>query len=135
MATTKSKNVKKITPKSTPKTTTQATPKNRCPSKVASRPKSNSPSCSVVIKPYDDPNSNTLAFVDLVFDAGFVVKGLTIVWSEQQELAFVGYPAKLSNRDGEYYCTCNPITKEYREELNNLVIEAYIEITGEDLPY
>lgn len=65
---------------------------------------------------------NPKAFCDIsLFDA-FVVKGLKVV--EGKEGLFVGMPSE-TGKDGKWYNTFMPLTREAREELERVVLEAY----------
>lgn len=124
MATTRNKNT---TPKKSDKTSTPTR-------KVRTAPPSIMP--EIEITPFANPDSFTLAFVSLVFGQ-FKVKDLYIRLFEDAdcgEIAVLCYPAK-KGKDGKYYSSCNPITKEFRKELNDAVIEKYIEMTGDNVAY
>lgn len=132
MATTRNKNT---TPKKFAKTSTPTpTPTRRITNKVRTAPPSIMP--EIEITPFANPDSFTLAFVSLVFGQ-FKVKDLYIRLFEDAdcgEIAVLCYPAK-KGKDGKYYSSCNPITKELRKELNDAVIEKYIEMTGDNVAY
>ncbi len=68
-------------------------------------------------------DSKTKAFVDLSL-AGVVVKGLRIV--DGINGLFVSMP-RHQGKDGKWYDTVYPSTKELRKHLNELVLEAYHE--------
>jgi len=58
---------------------------------------------------------------DIVFDDIFVVKGIRIM--EGEKGLFVSMPSrKVGN---EYKQDCFPITADFREKLNNTILEAY----------
>ncbi len=67
--------------------------------------------------------SKLKAFVDISL-AGLVVKGLRIV--EGQNGLFIGMPCQ-QGKDGRWYNTVYPATKEVREELTQLILSAYNE--------
>lgn len=73
----------------------------------------------VKIKEFD--KGNLKGFVDVTFDNCFVVKGLKIM-SGQNGL-FVSMPSQEKN--GEYFDTAFPITKEFRQELIDAVLDKY----------
>jgi len=68
-------------------------------------------------------DSKIKAFVDLSL-AGVVVKGLRIV--DGINGLFVSMP-RHQGKDGKWYDTVYPSTKELRKHLNELVLEAYHE--------
>jgi len=70
-----------------------------------------------------DGDSKTKAFVD-VSVAGIVVKGLKVI--DGSNGLFVGMP-RHQGKDGKWYDTVFPSTKEIKEELSSLVLAAYQE--------
>lgn len=79
------------------------------------------------VYPYNG-KGNTIAFVNLEFDIPelrgiFVVKGLTLVKGKKG--MFVSFPSQKNNKDGKYYDTVYPTTREDREAISTMVIEAY----------
>jgi len=68
-----------------------------------------------------DGNSKTKAFADISI-GHFVVKGLRIV--EGKNGMFLAMPQEKA-KDGKWYNTFFPATKEAREFLNELVLTAY----------
>jgi len=68
-----------------------------------------------------DGDSKTKAFADISI-GHFVVKGLRIV--EGKKGLFLSMPSEKS-KDGKWYETFFPATKEAREVLNELVLNAY----------
>ena len=70
-----------------------------------------------------DGDSKTKAFVDVML-AGIVVKGLRVVSGSKG--LFVGMP-RHQGKDGKWYDTVYPATKEIKQELSNLVLAAYNE--------
>lgn len=67
--------------------------------------------------------SKLKAFVDISL-AGLVVKGLRIV--EGQNGLFVSMP-RHQGKDGRWYNTVYPTTKEVQQELSQLILSAYKE--------
>jgi stage V sporulation protein G len=67
--------------------------------------------------------SSIRAFVDVSFGGVFVVKGLRVV--EGKNGIFVAMPGTKSNKDGKWYDNAYPLTKEFRDMLTELVMEAY----------
>lgn len=70
-----------------------------------------------------DGGSKTKAFVDVSL-GGIVVKGLRVV--DGSNGLFVGMP-RHQGKDGKWYDTVYPATKEIKEELSSLVLAAYQE--------
>ena len=67
-------------------------------------------------------DSNIKAFVDVSFGGEFMVKGLKVI--EGQNGRFVSMPSE-KGKDGKWYDKAHPLTKEFREFLNGVVMEAY----------
>lgn len=70
-----------------------------------------------------DGDGKTKAFVDISL-AGIIVKGLRIVSGSKG--LFVGMP-RHQGKDGKWYNTVYPTTKEIQQQLSDLVLEAYNE--------
>ncbi len=68
-------------------------------------------------------DSNLKAFVDISL-AGIVIKGLRIVNGKNG--LFLGMP-RHQGKDGKWYPTVYPATKEIQQELTDLVLQAYQE--------
>ena len=68
-------------------------------------------------------DSNLKAFVDISL-AGIMIKGLRIVNGKNG--LFLGMP-RHQGKDGKWYPTVYPATKEIQQELTNLVMRAYQE--------
>jgi stage V sporulation protein G len=66
--------------------------------------------------------SNLKAFADVSFAGVFIVKGIKVV--EGKNGLFVSMPSE-KGKDGKWYNTAHPLTKEFRESLNEVVLEAY----------
>jgi len=69
-------------------------------------------------------DSKVKAFADVGFAGAFIVKGLRVV--EGKSGLFVGMPRE-QGKDGKWYDRAHPLTKEFRDVLNELVLEAYEE--------
>ena len=69
-------------------------------------------------------DSSLKAFADVSFAGVFIVKGLKVV--EGKRGLFVSMPAKVG-KDNKWYETAHPLTKEFRESLSEVVLEAYEE--------
>ena len=68
--------------------------------------------------------SNLKAFADVSFAGVFIVKGLKVV--EGKKGMFVGMPARMG-KDNKWHDIAYPVTKEFRETLNEIVLGAYEE--------
>ncbi len=66
--------------------------------------------------------SSLKAFCDVSFAGVFIVKGLKVV--EGKNGLFVSMPSE-QGKDGKWYNTAHPLTKEFRESLNEVVLQAY----------
>ena len=77
---------------------------------------------------------NFKGFADVTFDDCFVVKGIRIL--DGKKGLFVAMPSEYSEKDDEYYDRCFPITKEFREELTDAILDGYehFEEMQEDKP-
>lgn len=70
-----------------------------------------------------DGDSKLKAFADVTF-GGIVIEGLRVV--EGKEGLFVGMPRHQA-KDGKWYDTIYPASKEIRQKLSDLVLAAYQE--------
>ena len=68
--------------------------------------------------------SNLKAFADVSFAGVFIVKGLRVV--EGKKGLFVGMPRE-QGKDGKWYDIAHPLTKEFKDSLNEIVLQAYEE--------
>ena len=68
-----------------------------------------------------DTDSKLKAFADVSF-SGIVVKGFSVVNGEKG--LFVSMP-RHQGKDGKWYNTVNPLTKELKQQLSEAVLEAY----------
>lgn len=64
----------------------------------------------------------TKAFVDLALDDLFVIKGLRVV--EGIKGMIICMPRE-EGKDGKWYNTVIPLTREVKEEIERVVLEAY----------
>ncbi len=69
-------------------------------------------------------DGSTKAFCDLVILDSFLVKGLRIVQGTEE--LFVGMPSE-QGRDGKWYETFHPTSKEIRTDLQKFVLRSYAE--------
>ncbi|MBU0759372.1 MAG: SpoVG family protein [Candidatus Omnitrophica bacterium] len=67
-------------------------------------------------------DSKLKAFADVSFAGVFMVKGLRVV--EGKNGLFVSMPSE-KGKDGKWYDTARPLTKEFRQLLNEAVLESY----------
>jgi len=67
-------------------------------------------------------DSTLKAFADVSFAGAFIVKGLKVVQGKNG--LFVGMPRE-QGKDGKWYDTAHPLTKEFRQALSEVVLEAY----------
>lgn len=70
-----------------------------------------------------DGDGATKAFVDVVLDDAFIINGLRVV--EGVKGLFVSMPRE-AGKDGKWYNTVIPLKREIKEELDNLVLGAYL---------
>lgn len=69
-----------------------------------------------------DGNGTTKAFCDVAIADSFVIKGVRVV--EGKKGVFVSMPRE-QGKNGQWYDTVTPLTKEARNRLTELVLEAY----------
>ncbi|MBU4252915.1 MAG: SpoVG family protein [Candidatus Omnitrophota bacterium] len=68
-----------------------------------------------------DTDSKLKAFADVAF-SGVVIKGFSVV--DGQKGLFVSMP-RHQGKDGKWYDTVTPSTKELKQQLSEVVLEAY----------
>lgn len=69
-----------------------------------------------------DGDGPTRAFCDLLILDSFVIKGLRVI--QGKEGLFLGMPRE-QGRDGKWYETFFPISRETRKGLQELILEEY----------
>ena len=69
-----------------------------------------------------DGTGATKAFCDISVEDALVIKGIRIV--EGMDGLFVSMPRE-EGRDGKWYSTVIPLTREVKDEIEKLVLEAY----------
>jgi stage V sporulation protein G len=69
-----------------------------------------------------DGSGPTKAFCDIAIGETFLVKGLRVV--EGKNGIFVSMPQE-TGKDGQWYDTALPLTKEAREQISEMVLAAY----------
>lgn len=62
-------------------------------------------------------------YADITLDGCFAVHGIRLM--EGRKGVFVMMPARKSNKDAGYQDICFPVTKEFREKLNQLLLAEY----------
>lgn len=67
-------------------------------------------------------SGSTKAFCDLSIFNSLVIKGLRVV--EGEKGLFVSMPRE-EGKDGKWYNTVIPLTREVKDEIEKLVLEAY----------
>lgn len=70
---------------------------------------------------YEDDDSTLKAFVDIAI-GDFMIKGLRIVQGKKG--LFLSMPAE-QGKDGKWYDTFHPLTKQARDALSQAVLEVY----------
>lgn len=73
-----------------------------------------------------DGTGPTKAFVDLVIADAIIIKGVRVV--EGKDCLFASMPIE-TGKDGKWYHTVVPMSREVKEEIDRIVIEAYKEST------
>ena len=64
----------------------------------------------------------TKAFVDVSIRDEFVIKGIRVIGGKDG--LFVSMPREVA-KDGKWYNTVMPLTRQVKEELERIVLEAY----------
>lgn len=72
--------------------------------------------------PIAEPKGKTLAYVSVNIGDIFAVNGIRVMDGEKG--IFAAMPSA-KDRNGEYRDVCFPVTKELRQEINRVVLEAY----------
>ncbi|MDD3906230.1 MAG: SpoVG family protein [Candidatus Omnitrophica bacterium] len=69
-----------------------------------------------------DGTGPTKAFADIALDESIIIKGVRII--EGKDGLFVSLPRE-EGRDGKWYNTVVPLSREIKEMLDTTVLEAY----------
>ena len=89
----------------------------------------------ILVAPIDRPRMK--ASVSIVFDDVFKVRNIKIMPRKDGKGLFVSFPETRNNR-GDYLSIAYPLTKAYREELENQILYEYdrklMEEEAEDSP-
>ena len=85
----------------------------------------------IAVYPYEAKDNPTVAFVNVTILDKLVLKGIRVVGGRKG--LFIAFPqtkrkAKNGGKD-EYFDIFFPITKEFREELTEAILEAYDKAT------
>lgn len=79
----------------------------------------------VNISRLENPSGNIRGFVNVVFNNCFKVSNIAVVEGKEKKL-FVSMPRYATSRgDEDYKDVCNPITREFREELYDTILDAF----------
>lgn len=76
------------------------------------------------VKKLENPKGNVMGYANLVFEECLKVTRIAIVKNKEGEL-FVSMPRYVANNGEEYKDICNPITKEFRAELYQAILDTY----------
>ena len=91
---------------------------------------------SVRVNEVKNMEGNIRGFATVVFDNSFKVTNIAILENKERGKLFVSMPRYKSNERDEngnvYKDVCNPITKEFREELYGNILEAYENLQKQD---
>lgn len=73
----------------------------------------------------ENPSGNIRGFVNVVFNRCFKVSNIAIVEGKDENI-FISMPRYATSRgDEDYKDVCNPITKDFREELYSTILDAF----------
>ena len=78
---------------------------------------------SVVIRKYDKKGNNLKAFANVTLDDQLVLTGIKVVMGNKG--LFISMPSNYSESEDKYFDIFFPITADFREELQDAVIDAY----------
>ena len=85
----------------------------------------------VRIFPYSSKKSSLVAFANVTFDKVFVVRNFRVF--DGKNGLFAACPSE-ELKNGEYSFTAFPITKEFRSELLDAIVEAYEDYDEDERP-
>lgn len=81
-------------------------------------------------------NDRIKGYADVVFNDSFKVSGIAIMKRSGIEELFVAMPRyKSAADDSGYRDICNPVTRQFREELYGNILTAYDNRINNDSPY
>ena len=73
----------------------------------------------------ENPSGNIRGFVNVVFNHCFKVSNIAVIEGKEENI-FISMPRYATSRgDEDYKDVCNPITKEFREELYSTILDAF----------
>lgn len=86
------------------------------------------PEFTVKVTPFEREGSNILGLAHVVLDDSFQIGNISVLKGKDGE--FVAMPSHKTNKTGRggkavYQDVCYPITKEFREKLNEAVLDTY----------
>ncbi len=81
--------------------------------------------------PIAEPKGNTVGYAGVTINDMFAVQGIRIINGENG--LFAAMPSTKDSK-GEYRDVCFPTTKEFREQLNSAVLEAYAHAKEQERP-
>ena len=84
------------------------------------------PEFEVKVTPYEREGSNILGLGRIYFEDSFVVGNVSILKGKKKD--FVAMPSHMVKGKGDkpvYRDICYPVTKEFREKLNDRLLECY----------
>ena len=91
---------------------------------------------SIRVNEVKNMDGNIRGFATVVFSDSFKVTNIAILENKERGQLFVSMPRYKSNERDEngnvYKDVCNPITKEFREELYGNILEAYENLQKQD---
>lgn len=76
-------------------------------------------------KMLDEPDNPMKAVVSVTLDRQLALHDIKVIYAKERH--FIVMPSK-KNPDGTYRDIVHPITAEFREELNDAVLAAYMEL-------
>ena len=91
---------------------------------------------SIRVNEVKNMDGNIRGFATVVFDNSFKVTNIAILENKERGQLFVSMPRYKSNERDEngnvYKDVCNPITKDFREEMYGKILEAYENLQKQD---
>ncbi len=92
---------------------------------------------SIKVNEVKGNDSNVRGFATVVFGDSFKITNIAILENTEKQQLFVSMPRYKSNERDEnnnpvYKDICNPITKEFREELYGQILDAYENIKNQE---
>lgn len=86
------------------------------------------PEIRVAVTPFEREGSNIRGLARIYFEDSFVVNNVSIVQGKEKEfVAMPSYMVRQNGRDGKnrYQDVCFPVTKEFRDELYDAIMDCY----------